>query len=421
MRYSQQFKNTDSYTSQRVNLKTSLSAYFKNSAAFICLILLTACGGGSDERPCARSEDACLIIEPPAIEIWWDAPITDFSEDPDRPTISLLGEKTIILALGDNYIEAGATATDEQDGDLTAAIEINGQVNNAEIGDYVVRYSVTDSTSKLALEEIRIVRVIGSTAENFSRRPIGSTIANFSYLEHLPVDYGQTAMQPPLIIYLHGGGGNLEFTDTKDPTLALEAVIDNYGIPKLIEDGDWDSTLPFVVLAPHLGSVPSAGYKARLDAFVEYAMRAYDIDSSRIYLTGYSQGGFLSAAYAKDFPDKIAAAAAVSPAFDDNVDPIINNFCGIERVPLWMFHATNDEVIPFSNTINVYQAIIDNCQALELPKLSLVVGAEHAIHHAVFNLEALEGGFAQAVYDSRFDTYDMSIYQWLLSHNLENR
>ena len=201
----------------------------------------------------------------------------------------------------------------------------------------------------------------------------------------------------------------------------LEAVIDNYGIPKLIEDGDWDSTLPFVVLAPHLGSVPSAGYKARLDAFVEYAMRAYDIDSSRIYLTGYSQGGFLSAAYAKDFPDKIAAVAAVSPAFDDNVDPIINNFCGIERVPLWMFHATNDEVIPFSNTINVYQAIIDNCQALELPKLSLVVGAEHAIHHAVFNLEALEGGFAQAVYDSRFDTYDMSIYQWLLSHNLENR
>lgn len=421
MRYSQQFKNTDSYTSQRVNLKTSLGAYIKNSAAFICLVLLTACGGGSDERPCARSEDACLIVEPPTVEIWWDAPITDFSEDPDRPVIILLGEKTIILALGDNYIEAGATATDEQDGDLTAAIEINGQVNSAEIGDYVVRYSVTDSTSKLALEEIRIVRVIGSTAENFSRRPIGSTIANFSYLEHLPVDYGQTAMQPPLIIYLHGGGGNLEFTDTKDPTLALEAVIENYGIPKLIEDGQWDSTLPFVVLAPHLGSVPSAGYKERLDAFVEYAMRAYDIDSSRIYLTGYSQGGFLSAAYAKDFPDKIAAVAAVSPAFDDNVDPLTNNFCGIERVPLWMFHATNDEVIPFSNTINVYQAIVDNCQSLELPKLSLVIGAEHAIHHAVFNLEALEGGFAQAVYDSRFDTYDMSIYQWLLSQNLENR
>ena len=421
MHYSQLFKNTGICTSPRINLKISLASYFKSSAAFICLILLTACGGGSEERPCARSEDACLIIDPPPVEIWWDAPITDFSEDPDRPNITLLGEATIILALGDNYVEAGATAIDQQDGDLTAAIEINSQVNNAEIGDYLVRYSVTDSSSKLAIEKIRMVRVIGNTAENFSRRPIGSTIANFSYLEHLPVDYGQTAMQPPLMIYLHGGGGNLEFTDTTDPTLALEAVIDNYGIPKLIEDGQWDSTLPFVVLAPHLGSVPSAGYKERLDAFVEYAIRAYDIDSDRIYLTGYSQGGFLSSAYAKDFPEKIAAVAAVSPAFADEVDPLANNFCDIERVPLWLFHATNDEVIPFNNTIKVYRAILDNCQALTLPKLSLVIGAEHAIHHAVFNLEALEGGFAQAVYDPRFDTYGMSIYQWLLSHNLENR
>ena len=169
MSYSLQLKNTDSYTSQRVNFKTPLGSYFKNFAAFTCLILLTACGGGSDERPCARSEDACLIIEPPPVEIWWDAPITDFSEDPDRPNITLLGEETIILALGENYVEAGATAIDEQDGDLTAEIEINGQVNNAEIGDYLVRYSVTDSSSKLAIEKIRIVRVIGNTAANFSR------------------------------------------------------------------------------------------------------------------------------------------------------------------------------------------------------------------------------------------------------------
>ena len=289
------------------------------------------------------------------------------------------------------------------------------------MGDYLVRYSVTDSNGNLALEKTRIIRVISNTLENFSRRPIGSTIANFSYLEHLPVEYGQTTVQAPLIIYLHGGGGNLEFTNTKDPTLALEAVIDNYGIPKLIEDGEWDNTLPFVVLAPHLGAVPSAGYKERLNAFVEYAIRAYDIDSSRVYLTGYSQGGFLSAAYAKDFPEKIAAIAAVSPAFADNVDPTINNFCDIERVPLWMFHATNDEVIPFNNSIKVYNSILNNCQPEVLPKLSIVVGAEHAIHHAVFNLEALVGGFSQAVYDNRFDDYDMSIYQWLLTHNVENR
>ena len=64
---------------------------------------------------------------------------------------------------------------------------------------------------------------------------------------------------------------------------------------------------------------------------------------------------------------------------------------------------------------------MDNCQASVLPKLSLVIGGEHAIHHAVLNLDALVGGRVQAVYDTRFDSYDMSIYQWLLSHSLQDR
>ena len=78
-------------------------------------------------------------------------------------------------------------------------------------------------------------------------------------------------------------------------------------------------------------------------------------------------------------------------------------------------------MISFVNTFQVYNAILDNCQPDILPKLSLVIGGEHAIHHAVFNLEALVGGFAEAVYDPRFEPYDTSVYQWLLSHSLENR
>jgi len=422
MTHSKNFIFTAVHTVKALSLKSITNRLIKVLGMFFVLLLISACGGGSEERPCARSEDACLIIDPPPIEIWWDAPITDFSINLDRPTISLLGERTLFLAIGDNYLESGAMALDEQDGDITSQIVINSQVNTSAVGDYLVKYSVTDSSGILAIEKIRIVRVIGNSSENFSRRPLGSTIANFGYLEHLPTDYGQlTEPKAPLIIYLHGGGGNLEFTDTTDPTLSLNAVINNYGIPKLIEDGAWDNTLPFVVLAPHLGAVPSAGYKERLNAFVEYAIRAYDIDASRIYLTGYSQGGFLSAAYAKDFPDKIAAVASVSPAFSADVDPLANNFCDIEPVPIWMFHATNDEVIPFGNSIKVYNAILDNCQPGILPKLSIVIGGEHAIHHAVFNLEALVGGFAQAEYDTRFNAYDTSIYQWLLSHSLQNR
>ena len=404
------------------SLHSTVKRLVKAFGLVFSILLLSGCGDSDSTPPCSRSDDACRIPNPPPVEIWWDVPLPDFSDNPDRPTVTLLGNRTELLTLGENFLDAGATALDEQDGDLSSQIDATGQVDTGTIGDYIIRYSVTDSSGLAAIELIRIVRVIGDSAENFSRRPLGSSIANFGYLEHLPVDYGQTiAQKPPLLIYLHGGGSNLEFTNTSDPTLSLNAIIQNYGIPKLIEDGLWDDTLPFVVLAPHLGAVPSVGYKDRLDAFVEYASRSYDIDVSRVYLAGYSQGGFLSAVYARDFPNKIAAIAPVSPAFSANTDPSANNFCNIENVPVWMFHATNDEVIPFGNTTQVYNALLDNCQPRVLPKLSLLLRGEHAIHHAVFDLSAMVGGSIDAKYSALYDPYDLSIYQWLLSHSLLDR
>ncbi|MFK8031289.1 MAG: immunoglobulin-like domain-containing protein [Gammaproteobacteria bacterium] len=395
----------------------------------LCAILLVSGCGGSSELPCSgENVSDCLVTVPapvvnlPPADAWWDTSIVDFSENPDRPTISLLGDRTKILSLGEDYLEDGATALDVQDGDLSTQIMIEGQVDSSTVGDYLVRYSVTDSSNTVAIEKIRIVRVMGNSAENLSRRPINSTISNFGYLEHLPLDYGQTtAEKPPLLFYLHGSGGNVEFAGTTDPTLALDTVIDNFGVPKLIEDGDWDDTLPFVVLAPQLGAVASAEYRERLEAFFEFAISSYDIDTSRVYLAGYSAGGALGAAFARDNPDRITAFAAVAPAFPFDIDPTAEDYCNIEPVPFWLFHATNDEVVPFINSTKVFNEVLDFCDSPVLPKLSLVIGGEHAIHHAVYNLDALVGGASQAVYDSRYDPYDMSIYQWLLGFSLADR
>jgi predicted esterase len=390
--------------------------------ALFSMLIISGCGGSSDDRPCSRSEDACLIQNPPPIEIWWDAPLPDFTENLDKPTVTLLGNRTELLALNDNYLETGATAADEQDGDISSQINISGEVNSSEVGDYIIRYSVTDSSGLNAIEQIRIVRVTNDTAENFSRRPLGSTISNFGYLEHLPLDYGQaTEQKPPLLIYLHGSGGNAQFADTTDPTLALDSIINNYGLPKIIEENQWDNSLPFVVLAPLLGAVPSAEYKERIDAFVEFAIRAYDIDTSRVYMAGWSNGGFISYEYAINFPEKIAAVIPMSSGLPYEIDNLPDNFCDIGQVPVWLFHGTQDEVIPFPNSIQGYNATIDNCQPNVLPKISLIVGGEHAIHQSVYDLSALVGGDAEAQYDPRFSPYDLSIYQWLLSHSLDNR
>ncbi len=401
---------------------------------FAILLSLSGCND-SEGRPCARTEDACIIEEPEPVEAWWDVPLPDFSDNPDRPKVTIIGERTQVLDLGEFYLEQGALASDDQDGDLTSQVVIKGEVDTDNVGDYLVRYSVTDSSGLLAIEKIRIIRVIDDLAESLTRRPLGSTTANFGYFEHLPLNYGQTAelnslpvgsaeQKPPMIIYLHGSGGNLEFVEDTDPYTSLDAVLDNNGIPRLIADGEWDDSLPFVVVAPHLGAVSSSGYKDRLDAFVEYATRAYDIDTNRVYMTGWSSGGYLSSAYAVDFPEKIAAIAPIASGLSTEVDDLPSDFCNIEQVPVWLFHGTGDQITPFAYSIRAYNAILDKCSARVLPKLSLLMNARHHMHHVIFDLSAIAGGSIDGItveYDPRFDAYDLDIYQWLLSHSLEDR
>ncbi len=60
------------------------------------------------------------------------------------PTVALIGPQSVSLAAGEEYIEEGATAQDDIDGDLSASIVVSGQVNSAVVGIYVVNYTATD-------------------------------------------------------------------------------------------------------------------------------------------------------------------------------------------------------------------------------------------------------------------------------------
>jgi len=73
--------------------------------------------------------------------------------DTTPPVISLLGSSTINLTVGDTYTDAGATATDNVDGDITSSIIVDGleeffiELESGESMDVprVITYSVTDT------------------------------------------------------------------------------------------------------------------------------------------------------------------------------------------------------------------------------------------------------------------------------------
>jgi VCBS repeat-containing protein len=79
--------------------------------------------------------------------------------DVTAPTITLLGSADVTLTVGDTYSDAGATAADAQDGDLTSKIVVTNPVNTAQVGTYTVTYNVKDTSGNSAAPATRTVKV----------------------------------------------------------------------------------------------------------------------------------------------------------------------------------------------------------------------------------------------------------------------
>lgn len=65
-------------------------------------------------------------------------------DDTSAPVISLNGPSVVNINLGDTYIDAGATATDDEDGDITPTVSGIDAINTAVYGEYVITYTAVD-------------------------------------------------------------------------------------------------------------------------------------------------------------------------------------------------------------------------------------------------------------------------------------
>lgn len=86
-------------------------------------------------------------------------------EDKTVPTITLKGNKTITLYLGNAYIDPGYTATDNCDGDITSNVVKSGSVNVNKLGTYKITYTVKDSSGNQTIVE-RDVKVVSKRTYN---------------------------------------------------------------------------------------------------------------------------------------------------------------------------------------------------------------------------------------------------------------
>lgn len=77
---------------------------------------------------------------------------------PDSLKLELLGNTNIDLLLGTPYKEPGYKATDDEEGDITDKVIIEGQVDTNKKGVYIIKYTVTNSVG-IQKTQSRVVKV----------------------------------------------------------------------------------------------------------------------------------------------------------------------------------------------------------------------------------------------------------------------
>jgi hypothetical protein len=104
----------------------------------------------------------------------------------EHPVITLLGDSPIDVAQGTVYTDAGATASDFEDGILTDDIITTNPVNTAVLGQYTVKYDVTDSDGNDAEQVTRTVNVVDMTPpEMVSARTVTTTSIEVEFSERV--------------------------------------------------------------------------------------------------------------------------------------------------------------------------------------------------------------------------------------------
>lgn len=89
------------------------------------------------------------------------------------PEITLLGDAVMTIAAGSVYEDAGATATDDIDGDLSASIVISGTVNSTVVGTYNINYTVSDRAGNTSSTQRKVTVTVNDGVGGGGGGPFG--------------------------------------------------------------------------------------------------------------------------------------------------------------------------------------------------------------------------------------------------------
>jgi polyhydroxybutyrate depolymerase len=160
-----------------------------------------------------------------------------------------------------------------------------------------------------------------------------------SFILKLPEDY-QPGIPLPLIISMHGAGGTAEGQRTLS---GFDEIADSQSVIVVYPNGVnnvWESGR-----VPGTDTVDDVGF---ISALIDVLAANVSVDLTRVYASGFSNGGFMSYRLACELEERIAAIGSVAGTMNQD----IYESCNPDRpVPIVHIHGTRDRIVPYNGTV----------------------------------------------------------------------
>jgi predicted peptidase len=213
-----------------------------------------------------------------------------------------------------------------------------------------------------------------------------------------PAAMGSSAAPRPFIVFLHGGAGagsdNIRQLNQDIADLAFEAERRGAFLyaPQAPQNWRPRSITDYVM------------------TMVDRAIVDFDVDATRLYLSGYSSGGGGTWNMLSRYPTRFAAAVPVSPVSAEP-DFLPGNLIG---QPLAVFHARNDSIAPVATTRDIINRILIAANQ-PLPTYPAATAPDFMLSVAALDLNYIER--ASGDHSVLFGVYNQpQLYDWLFAH-----
>ena len=148
-------------------------------------------------------------------------------------------------------------------------------------------------------------------------------------------------MATPLVVALHGGGGNGQ----KMATLSrLSLLADQNGFivayPEAVER-HWNDGRGLSQYRSQRENIDDVGF---ISGMIDAIAGDYNLDEGRVYVTGASNGAMMSLRLGCELADKIMALAPVIGSMPEN---LVSECSPARPVPLLMINGSDDPLVPW--------------------------------------------------------------------------